>query len=88
MYSFSCNFVYDIFALADELMDLFSEIMSAEWTLRLNSKPVLAALKMEVVLWVAFEHDKVVIGHEIDQADYAIWHFWILQLIVFQINLF
>ena len=44
MYSFSCNFVYDIIALADELMDLFSEIMSAEWTLRLNSKPVLAAL--------------------------------------------
>ena len=84
MNSLPCHLGDDVLALSYALMDLLTEILAAEWALGLDIKPVLAAFRMEVMLWVTGKNDQIVFCHERDQADGAIRHFEVFLFIVLQ----
>ena len=44
----------------DVLIDIFLEVIAAQWTLSLDLQPLLAALDMEIMLLIAGEDDYLV----------------------------
>ena len=57
-----------------------AKVFLAKWAVCLDLKPVSTALLMEVVLWVAFKHDYLILALEflLANATLGIWYNFVI----------
>lgn len=78
---FTGHVVHNVVVGLDVLVDLRTEVESAQWTLCFDLEPLYTTRLVEVVLLVAGENDNLVVGAEVDEAYDAVGHARVLLLV-------